>query len=223
MEEEKEEKRRGESEIGGGPKCDGGNCQSMIVQQEQEGGGEGDGIGDRPGTPAVEDGDRRARQREKNGEPGETLQCESGDWGSRIAGVGIGVFPGIDEEAVEAAQRSEEQGEWEQARTEARTTGDGGYKGCSGEEEADGNFFGKEVRNLPLGCGVADGVDEEEVNEDEDCEDEVEVDGPGFEVGQKQSEDDGGKKDSEEEDGTVAVVEVVAGFEAREVGWVGVE
>jgi hypothetical protein len=66
-------------------------------------------------------------------------------------------------------------------------------------------------------------VNEEEVGGDENCEDDVEADGLGFEVGQKESEGDRGNEDSGEEGGTVAVVEVVTGFEAFVVGWVGVE
>ena len=145
-----------------------------------------------------------------------------GDWVRRIAGVGICVFPGIDEEAVEAAECGEEQSEGEQALAQVGTAGDGGNEGCGGEEEADGDLFGKEVGNLLLGC-AAGCVDEDEVGGDEACEDEVEVDGLGFEVRQKQSEGDRGKEDSEEEGGTVTVMEVVAGFEALIVGGVGVE
>jgi hypothetical protein len=223
MEEEKEEERGSEGQVGGGAKGNGGDRQAVIVEEEQDGGGEGDGIGDRPGAPVIEEGDGGASQREKNGERWQVFECDVGDRVRRIAGVGTGVFPGIDEEAVEAAQRSEEQSEGEQARAEAGTAGDGGDKGCSGEEEADGDLFGKEVRNLLSGRGAAGCVDEKEVCGDEACEDEVEVDGPGFEVGQKENEGDRGKEDSGEEGGSVAVVEVVAGFEACVVSWVGIE
>ena len=62
MEEEKEDERGGEGEVGGGPESDGRDCQPMIVQEEQQCGGEGDGIGDRPRGVVVEEGDGGARQ-----------------------------------------------------------------------------------------------------------------------------------------------------------------
>jgi hypothetical protein len=223
VEEEKEEEGGGEGEVSGGAKSDRGDCQPMIVQEEQEGGGQRDGIGDRPGGALVEQGDGGARQREKDGERWQFLQCDVGDRVRGIVGGEMGVFPGIDEEAVEAAERSEEQGEGEQRRAEVGTAGDGGDESCGGEEEADGNLFGKAVGNLLQCRSAARGVDENEVGGDEASEDDVEVDGFGFEVGKKESEGDGGKEDSREEGGTVAVVEVVAGFEALGVVWVGVK
>ena len=61
--------------------------------------------------------------------------------------------------------------------------------------------------------GAARSVDEDEVAADQASEDEVEVDGLGFEVREKYCEGDGGEKDSGEEGCAVAMVEVVASFE----------
>lgn len=134
MEKKKEEERRGQGEVGGGAKRDGGYCQPMIVQKEEQSGGESDGIGDRPGGTVVEQGDSGAGQGEKDGEPWQFLQCDVGDRVRGIVGGEMGVFPCIDEEAIEAAERSKEQREGEQARAEVGTAGNGGYERCSGEE-----------------------------------------------------------------------------------------
>ena len=56
-------------------------------------------------------------------------------------------------------------------------------------------------------------VDEDEITEDEGPEDEVEMDGVGFEMGKKDRESNRGEENSTEKGGAVAVVEVVAGFE----------
>ena len=66
-------------------------------------------------------------------------------------------------------------------------------------------------------------VDEDEVTEDEGAEDEVEMDGVGFEVGKKDCESDRGEENSTEKGGTVTVVEVVAGFEVFVATGVDVE
>ena len=53
------------------------------------------------------------------------------------------MFPGVDEEAVEAAEDGEEDGGREQIEAQIGTAGDGGDEGGGGEEEADGDFFGE--------------------------------------------------------------------------------
>jgi hypothetical protein len=49
------------------------------------------------------------------------------------------------------------------------------------------------------------------------------VNGFGFEVGNKQREGDGSEKNSGEESGAVAVVEVVPGFETFVMGWIDIK
>ena len=96
-----------------------------------------------------------------------------------VVGVGAGVLPGVDEEAVEAAEGGEEECGGEQGEAQVGTAGDGGDEGGGGEEEADGDLLGESV-------GAACGVDEDEVAGDEASEDEVEADGFGFEVREEQ-------------------------------------
>ena len=74
-----------------------------------------------------------------------------------------------------------------------------------------------------LGRGAARGVDENEVAEYQGSKDEVEVDGVGIDVREKDRESCGCKNDSVEEEGPVAMVEVVAGFEVAEEMRLGVE
>jgi hypothetical protein len=65
-------------------------------------------------------------------------------------------------------------------------------------------------------------VDEDEVTGEKASQDEVEVEGGGFESGEEEGESDEGKEDSGEEGGAVLVVEVVAGFKILFVGGWGV-
>src|ERR1700679_1236444 len=126
---------------------------------------------------------------------------EGGDGVSaRVAGVVI-VLPCVDVEAIEAAERGEEQRGGEQRGAKVRTARDGGDEGCSGEAEADGDLFGQAVR--AVGC-----VDEDEVGKDRRAEDEIEMDGGALKLREEQSERQGGENDSGEEDGAVTVVKV---------------
>ena len=134
------------------------------------------------------------------------MQSEVSECVRRAAGAETVVFPGIDEEAVEATEGCEEECGGEQSQSEVGAAGDGGDEGCCGEEEADGDLFGEAV-------GATRCVDEDEVGGDEGSEDQLEVDGCGFEAGKERCEGDGREDDSGEEGGAVKVVEVVAGFE----------
>ncbi len=76
-------------------------------------------------------------------QPGEG---EAGDLGGELrSGVGCGVFPGVDEEAVEAAEGGEEDGRREQVEAEIGQAGYGGDEGSGGEEDAYGDLFGQAV------------------------------------------------------------------------------
>jgi hypothetical protein len=133
-----------------------------------------------------------------------------------MGGWGVFMLPCIDVEAVETAEGGEEESTWEQRQTEIRASSDSGNEGRGGEAEPYGDLFGKAM-------GAARGVDENEVAGDEASEDQVEVDGFGFEVGKKHREGDGGERNSGEEGGAVAVMEVVPSFEAFVMGRVDVE
>jgi len=116
------------------------------------------------------------------------------------------VFPGIDEEAVKAAQGCEEDRMREQGDAEVGTAGDGGNKGGCGEEEANCDLLRKTM-------SAAGGMDENEVPGEQAAEDQVEVNGRGFETGQEDCKCDGGCEDAGKERTAMAVVKVVTRFE----------
>jgi hypothetical protein len=116
------------------------------------------------------------------------------------------VLPGVDEEAVEAAQSCEENRKRKQGEAKAWAAGDGGNEGGRGEEEADGDLLREAV-------SAAGGVNEDEVPGEQAAEDEVELDGCGFEMGEKDRECDVGCHDACKECTAMAIVKVVTGFE----------
>jgi hypothetical protein len=116
------------------------------------------------------------------------------------------VLPGVDEEAVEAAESCEENRKREQRDAEVGTTGDGGNESGRGEEEADGDLLREAV-------SAAGGVNEDEVTGEQTAEDEIEVDGCGFEMGEKDCECYGGCRDAGEECAAMAIVKEVTRFE----------
>jgi hypothetical protein len=116
------------------------------------------------------------------------------------------VLPGVDEEAVEAAESCEQNRKRKQRDAEIGTAGDGGNEGGCGEEEADSDLLREAV-------SAAGGVNENEVPGEQAAEDEIEVDGCGFEMGEKDCERDGGCHDDGKECAAMAIVKVVTGFE----------
>jgi hypothetical protein len=109
MEEEEETEWRGEGEVCGG--SEGGACDGVatIVQEKKECGGDGGGAGDGSGSVVVECGEDGAGQGEEDGQGCEVAQGEVCDWVGRAIGGVIFVLPGVDEEAVEAAESGEEE------------------------------------------------------------------------------------------------------------------
>lgn len=154
---------------------------------------------------------------------GEVVECDTRGGVGWVEGVGGGVLPGVDEEAVEAAERGEEECGREQGEAKLRLAGYGGDEGCGGEEDADGNLLGHAVGELLLGLGAACNVDEDEVAEDQPAEDEIEMDRTGLEAGKEESKTARGYEDAGEEGGAVSVVEAVADFKGVVVDGLGVE
>jgi hypothetical protein len=126
----------------------------------------------------------------------------------------IVVFPGVDVEAVEAAEGGEEKRGREKRQAEIGTAGDCGDEGGGGEAKADGDLFGETMG------GAVKCVDDDEVAAHQASEDEIEVDGLCVEAREKSREGDGGEDDSGEEGWAMTMVEEVAGFEVFVMGWV---
>jgi hypothetical protein len=218
-----EEEGGGESEVGSGTERDGFDSEAVIVQEEKKCGGIGDGAGDVPGSLVAQESEDGGRESEKDRQQRQVAQSQTRDCVNTGICPVIFVFPGVDEEAVEAAEGSEEEGVGEQGYAEVGSSGDGGYEGGGGEEEADGDLLGKAVSDLLPGCSVWCGVDEHEVTDDEGCEDEIEVDGLGVEVRKDDRERDGAEEYSSEEGGAIAVVEEVTSLQPFVAGGIDVQ
>ena len=116
-----------------------------------------------------------------------------------------GVFPRIDEEAIEAAKGGKEES-WEQERqAEAGSSGDRWNKGRSREEEADCKFFRETVR-------AAGGMDEDEVAGKEAAFDEVEADGLGRKCREQDREAEGSGGDPDQKSTAMMMMEAVTLF-----------
>ena len=115
------------------------------------------------------------------------------------------VFPGVDEEAIEAAERGEEDGGGEQREAQAGRAGDGWNEYGGGKEQADSDFFGQAV-------GAARGVEDKEPGSEQGAFGKVEVDGGGIELRQQGGEERWRKVMPMRKARAVAVVKVVAGF-----------
>lgn len=118
---------------------------------------------------AETDGERRdAVLAEGSGEAGEGE--EGGEVGEREAGA-RGVFPGVDQEAVEGAERGEEEGRREERADEVGVLGERGDGGRRGEAEADDELFRKrDVQTVRDAC-----VEDEEVEAEDGGEEEIET------------------------------------------------
>ncbi len=138
-------------------------------------------------------------------------------------GVGWVVLPGVDEEAVEAAEGGEEKCGGKEGWAEVRVAGYCGDEDGGGEADAYGDLFGEAWGGFGFGGVVEWDVDEDEVAEDQTSQDEIEVDGFRGNAWEEDGQGEGGEEDSCEEDGSVAMVEVMTGFEVGGRGGLGVE
>ena len=165
----------GQGEICGGTK--GSSCDGvmLLVEVEKEGRGKGGGVGDGSRGAVVEQDEGDGGQCDKYGQERKVAECEVRDCVCWAVGAVIFVLPGVDEEAVEAAEGREQDRRRQQREAEIGTTGDGGDEGGGGEAEADGDLLGKTM-------GAVKCVDNDEVAADQTSEDEIEVDGMGVEA-----------------------------------------
>jgi hypothetical protein len=170
---QKKQEKRGESGCGGdGPGGEGlwmreagsgeegageddGGCEGMEEAESEVGSGMWGGVWGswkravvcfRKRYPTL-----RVRQRREGW--GTRVRClEGGRVGCRVGGVGLRVLPGVDEEAVEAAEEGEEQGRGQEESTEGGVARDGGDEDGGGEEDADGELFGETAAEGWGGC-----------------------------------------------------------------------
>jgi hypothetical protein len=187
-----------------------------MVKDQQEDCSDCNGAGDGPWGFVVEECECRAEKDDGDGEWRKMSQREAGDGVCAWVLMVVFMLPGVDVEAVEAAESAEEKCGGKECEAEVGAARDCGDKGSGGEADAYGDLFGKAMGDFLLRRGAASGVDEDEISEDYGSEDEIEADGGGFETWEEQGESDGGCEDSSEEGGAVAVVEVVARFEVCE-------
>ncbi len=89
--------------------------------------------------------------------------------------------------------------------------GERGDEDSGGEEDADGEFFGKAAGGVVAEKRL--GMDQEHPGGQERGEKGVEVEGAGVDAVEESCEGDGAEADDGDEGGAVSVVEAVAGFE----------
>ncbi len=78
------------------------------MEQQEEGGGEGEGEQGRGEGAEESEGEGGGEDGEEG--RGQVFDAEAGERMVRLGGVGVGVFPGVDGDAVEAAEGGEEEG-----------------------------------------------------------------------------------------------------------------
>jgi hypothetical protein len=150
-------------------------------------------------------------------------ESKAGDRMSRSIDSLTFMFPGIDEEAVEAAEGREDDSNRQQRKAQVGTASDRGDKGGSSKAETHGDLLRQTTGNLPLSRCAASGMDEDKVPRDQPPENQVKANGCRIEVRKKSRKRNGGEKDSSEKTHVVAMVEVVAGFETRVPSRIDVE
>lgn len=150
----------------------------------------------------------------KGGEEGKASEVAGGEACCPVgAGAIGGVFPGVEEEAVQGADRSEEQSRKDESGAKVGAAGHGGDEDGSGKEDADGELFGQARRSGKTS------VDEKKPGEQERAEESVEAKSFREQERKQHGQTDGAKDDDGKEGATMAMVEVVASFEV--VGGVG--
>jgi len=110
------------------------------------------------------------------------------------------MFPRIDEEAVEATERGEEDRRWDQRNAQhKRTPGNGGYKDCGGEEQSDRNLLRQPVRAVR-------GMEDDKPCDQQRAFDEIKTYRSWIERGQHHNKRRGGEYDPRQKSAAMAVV-----------------
>lgn len=190
-----------------------------VMQQEQQKRA-GEDAGGENGCAAMElrgRGEKRRDEDEEKRERGDAArECHEvigGPAGGAMSlNAMIGVFPGVEEEAVERAGGSEEKGDRQEVEAELREARDGGDEDGGGEEDADGELFGETMGAV---AGQRARVDDEEPCSEQCGQKRVDAHGAGVEGAEQSDEDAGGDGDEREKGAAVAMMEAVALFELR--------
>jgi hypothetical protein len=181
-----------------------------LVKEEQKNGRDSDSYGDLPGGAVVENTEGASDEEDGEGEERQMTESKASGgvgWVIGVSGRAFGiVFPGVDEETVEATQGRKEKCRGEQREPKSGLACDGGDEDGSGEEDADGNLFGEAM-------GAVGGVDQYEISEQKTAENEVKMYGLSGEPEQERSKGGRGQQNSCEEGAAVSMVEVMARFE----------
>jgi hypothetical protein len=162
----------------------------------------------------VEQGQSDTAENEGGSERTKVVESGAGNRMSGTIGAVIFMFPGIDEEAVEAAEGREDERSGQQREAQFGTAGDCGNKCGSSKAETYSDLLRQTMCNLLLSRRAVSGMDEDKVSRDHAPEDQVEANGCDVEVGKKSCKSNGGENDSGKKSCAVAVMKVVAGFEA---------
>lgn len=105
------EDRRGKGKVCGSPKGGGVEVVSAVVEQLQQDGGERSGKGDRVKLWGAETGEAGSNKGDERSDLAEVAEDQAMGWMVVMRGETLGrVLPGVDEEAVEAAEGGKEQG-----------------------------------------------------------------------------------------------------------------
>lgn len=126
------------------------------------------------------------------------------------------MFPGVDKEAVEAAENGEKECKGKQRKAEIGASSDCRDEDCRSEKDANGDFLRKAM-------GASGGVDHDEVANNQTSKDEIETKGFGFEVRKKCCKNNCGAYDGYKKGRAMAIVEVVTSFEIEVEGLIGAE
>jgi Peptidase family M1 domain len=185
-----------------------------VVQEEQDGSRQCTCARNWPRDPVAEKDQSDATENEHYSERKKVVESEAGNRMSGTIGARIFMFPGVDEEAVEAAERREYKRDGQQREAQFGATGDRGDKRRSCKAETHGDLLRQTMCNLLLSRRAVCGMDENEVARDHPPKDQVEANGCGVELGKKSRKSNGGENDSRKKSGAMAVMEVVASLEA---------
>ena len=109
IEEGQEKERRCEGEVRTCPESGSGDRVPLSFQKEQKRGGDGDGARDRLRCSVIEEDEGKAREDEEDGQGWKVFERVTCDRVDGLFGGAIVVLPGVDEQAVEAAEGGEEE------------------------------------------------------------------------------------------------------------------
>src|SRR5260370_7494406 len=180
------------------------------MQQEQNSRRQRPRARNRPRYSVVKQHQSDAAENQRCTQSRKVAQSDAAHRGNTTAGPITFVLPRINEQAVEAAERREEERNGQQRQTQFRTPRNGRDEGCSPKAETHDDLLRHSTSNLLLSRNAAGGMDNKKVARNQTAKNQIEPNGCSIQPRKKRRKPNAAEKNSRHKASAMPAVEVLA-------------